>query len=160
MLRLNKSKSLTLMTFTVVMVMMSVFFSITTEAASLNCPSCTTLEEMFDCIKAQMRLRDDGYTAPTAQQLADLRTVMGQMLDGQTTVTLPSSISDIMEFQRFTDSDNGETYSLLMEVEDADNDGMIDRGFGTFIVYNEADKELNIASPHPAYDLRARQKIT
>jgi len=133
MLRLNKSKSLTLMTFTVVMVMMSVFFSITTEAASLNCSSCTTLAELFDCIKAQMRLRDDGYTAPTVQQLADLRTVMGQMLDGQTTVTLPSSISDIMEFQRFTDSDNGETYSLLMEVEDADNDGMIDQGFGTFI---------------------------
>lgn len=113
---------------------------------------------MFDCIKAQMRLRDDGYT--TAQQLADLRTVMGQMLDGQATVTLPSSISGIMEFQRFTDSDNGETYSVLMKVEDADNDGMIDRGFGTFIVYNEADNELNIASPHPAYDLRARQKIT
>jgi hypothetical protein len=116
------------------------------------------IEEMFDCIKAQMRLRDDGYT--TAQQLADLRTVMGQMLDGQATVTLPSSISGIMEFQRFTDSDNGETYSVLMKVEDADNDGMIDRGFGTFIVYNEADNELNIASPHPAYDLRARQKIT
>jgi len=120
MLRLNKSKSLTLMTFTVVMVMMSVFFSITTEAAVLNCPSRTTLEELFDCIKAQMRLRNDGYTAPTAQQLADLRTVMGQMLDGQATITLPSSISGIMEFQRFTDSDNGETYSLLMEVEDAD----------------------------------------
>ena len=55
------------MTFTVVMVMMSVLFSITTEAAILNCSSRTTLEELFDCIKAQMRLRDDGYTAPTAQ---------------------------------------------------------------------------------------------
>jgi hypothetical protein len=92
MVRLNKSKSLTLMTFTVVMVMMSVFFPVKTEAAVLNCSSRTTLEEMFDCIKAQMRLRDDGYTAPTAQQLADLRIVMGQMLDGQTTVTLPSSL--------------------------------------------------------------------
>lgn len=40
-----------------------------------------------------------------------------------------------------------------MEVEDADDDGMIDRGFRTFMVYNEADKEFNIASPHPAYDL-------
>ena len=155
MLRLNKIKSLTLMTFTLVMVTMSVFFSITTEAAVLNCSSRTTLEELFDCIKAQMRLRDDGYTAPTAQQLADLRAVMGLMLDSQTTVTLPSSISGIMEFQRFIDSDNSETYSVLMEVEDADNDGMIDLGFGTFIVYNEADNELNIASPHPAYDLNA-----
>ncbi|MBW2647673.1 MAG: hypothetical protein JRE23_16160 [Deltaproteobacteria bacterium] len=85
-----------LIALTVVMVMMSVFFSITTEAAILNCSSRTTLEELFDCIKAQMRLRDDGYTAPTAQQLADLRTVIGQMLDGQATVTLPSSISGIM----------------------------------------------------------------
>lgn len=76
--------------------MMSALFPVKTKAAILNCSSCTTLEELFDYIKAHMRLRDDGYTAPTAQQLADLRTVMGQMLDGQTTVTMPSSISGIM----------------------------------------------------------------
>jgi hypothetical protein len=153
MQRLNKSKNLTLMVFIAVIAMVLGFFPVKTTAATLDCSSSTTLEELFDCIKAQMRLRDDGYTAPTAQQLTDLRTVMGQMLDGQTNITLPSSISTIMEFKRFTDSGNSQTYSVLMEVEDANNDGMVDRGFGTFIVYNEAEKELNIASPHPAYDL-------
>lgn len=149
MLRLNKNKFLTLLVFIVILV----FLPAKTNAATLNCSSSTTLEDLYDCIYSQMRSSGDGYTAPTAQQLADLRTVMGQMLDGQTSITLPASISGIMEFKRFTDSGNSATYSVLMEVADGNNDGKIDRGFGTFIVYNEADKELNIASPHPRYDL-------
>lgn len=48
---------------------------------------------------------------------------MGQIPYVQTTINLPSSISGIMEFQRFTDSGNSETYSVLIEAEDADNDG-------------------------------------
>jgi hypothetical protein len=135
------------------MIFVSVFLPYKAECATLNCSSSTTLEELYDCIYSQMRSRDDGYTAPTAQQFTDLRTVIGQMLDGQTSITLPASISSIMEFKRFTDSGNSRTYSVLMEVADGNNDGKIDRGFGTFIVYNEAEKELNIASPHPRYDL-------
>lgn len=150
---LRKNNRFTLTTLLLVTVFMLAVFTVQTAAATLSCSSSTTLEELFDCIKGQMRLRDDGFTAPTSQQMTDLRTVMGQMLDGQTSITLPASISGIMEFRRFTDSGNSRTYSLLMEVEDANSDGMVDRGFGTFIVYNEADKELNIASAHPAYDL-------
>jgi|GEM_PF-6055226 len=150
---LNKEKVLIVSAFMLVMFVMLVFSPVITNAATLNCSSCSTLEELYDCIKAQMPHRDDGYTPPTAQQLSDVRTVIGQMLTCQTNITLPSSISVIMEFKRFIDSGNGRTYSVLMEVEDANSDGMIDRGFGSLIVYNEAEKELNIASPHPVYDL-------
>lgn len=150
---LNKKIFSTLTAFLLVMVIMLVSLPVGTEAATLNCPTSTTLEQLFDCIKSHMPWRDEGYTKPTTQQLADLRTVMGQMLDGQTSITLPSSISGIMEFKRFTDTGNSRTYSVLMEVEDANSDGLVDRGFGTFIVYNEAEKELNIAAAHPYYDL-------
>ncbi|MCK4762679.1 MAG: fibronectin type III domain-containing protein [Candidatus Aminicenantes bacterium] len=149
----NRNKFFTLTVFLLVLGVMLAFSPVYTRAATLNCSTCTTLEQLYDCIKDQMRLRDDGYTQPTAQQLTDLRTVMGQMLDGQTGITLPASISTIMAFSRFTDTGNSRTYSVLMEVEDGNNDGMVDKGFGTFIVYNEADKELNIAASHPAYDL-------
>ncbi len=149
MLRLHKKKFLTLLVF----IVMVVFLPVRTDAATLDCSSSSTLEDLYDCIYSQMPGSGDGFTAPTSQQLTDLRTVMGQMLDGETSITLPASISGIMEFQRFTDSGNSETYSVLMEVEDDDDDGMVDRGFGTFIVYNDADRELNIASPHPRYDM-------
>jgi len=148
MLKLNRNTFLTLS----VLIVMFVISPAAINAATLDCSASTTLEELYDCIYSQMRSSGDGIIVPTAQQLADLRTVMGQMLDGQTSITLPASLSGIMEFRRFTDSGNSETYSVLMEVEDADTDGMIDRGFGTFIVYNEADKEMNIASPHPRFD--------
>ncbi|MDQ1351630.1 MAG: hypothetical protein QG657_1935, partial [Acidobacteriota bacterium] len=148
MFKLKRNTFLTLS----VLIAMFVISQAAINAATLDCPSSATLEELYDCIYSQMRDSGDGIIVPTAQQLADLRIVMGQMLDGQTSITLPASLSGIMAFRRFTDSGNSQTYSVLMEVEDADSDGLIDRGFGTFIVYNEAEKEMNIASPHPRFD--------
>ena len=122
-------------------------------AETLDCSSSTTLESLFDCIYEHMPKKYDGYKAPTSEQKKSLRTVYGQMLDGDTSIVLPPDISNIMRFFVFTDTDNGRTYSVLMEVEDGDNDDRVDRGFGTFIVYNGAARELNIGAPHPVFDI-------
>ena len=98
MLKLNRNTFLTLS----VLIVMFVISPAAINAATLDCSASTTLEELYDCIYSQMRSSGDGIIVPTAQQLADLRTVMGQMLDGQTSITLPASLSGIMEFRIIT----------------------------------------------------------
>ncbi|MSO49350.1 MAG: hypothetical protein EXQ49_05525 [Acidobacteria bacterium] len=39
-----------------------------------------------------------------------------------------------------------------MEVADANNNGYVDRGWGTFITYNGATRELSHQAPHPISD--------
>jgi hypothetical protein len=39
-----------------------------------------------------------------------------------------------------------------MEIKDVDNDGYVDRGFGTFIVANSRESEVSHQAPHPIAD--------
>jgi hypothetical protein len=57
-----------------------------------------------------------------------------------------------MERRAFTDSGNGKTYCLLMEVLDANNNGVVDRGWGTFVTDAAAQRELSHQAPHPIAD--------
>lgn len=139
--------------FFLVMAALLVSLTIKAEGAVLGCTSSATLEDLINCIEAQMPHQDEGYTAPTSTQMVDLRNVIQQMLNGQTNITLPTSLVGIMEVKNFTDSQNGLTYTVLMETGDANNDGIIDKGFGTFIVYNGAVRELNHAIPHVYTDI-------
>ena len=41
---------------------------------------------------------------------------------------------------------------VLMEVRDANSNGSVDRGWGTFIVNNDAMRELSHQAPHPISD--------
>jgi hypothetical protein len=94
----------------------------------------------------------NGYVAPTTTQQTDWRWVVQQMLGGSCNVTLPASLAGITQVRTFADSGNGRSYCLLMEVLDANNDGKVDRGWGTFIVYNNATRELSHQAPHPISD--------
>jgi hypothetical protein len=52
----------------------------------------------------------------------------------------------------FADAASGKSYCLLMEVLDANNNGKVDRGWGTFIVDAAAERELSHHAPHPIAD--------
>lgn len=123
------------------------------HAANLTCSSATTLESLATCIRNQMPgSGSNGFVAPTAAQQTDWRTAVRQMLQGQCSFALPSSLAGIAQVRTFLDAQNGKSYCLLMEVLDANNNGVVDRGWGTFIVDANAARELSHQAPHPISD--------
>ena len=122
-------------------------------AAQLTCSHTTTLEALVGCIVNQMpQKHSDGYVAPSRQQRTDYRTVVKQMLHGQCDFTLPASLVSTLQQRTFMDSQNDQPYCLLMETRDANDDGYVDKGWGTFIVYNGAVREISHQAPHPIHD--------
>jgi hypothetical protein len=122
-------------------------------AADLTCPSAATLDALATCIRNQMPgSGSNAYVAPTAAQRADWQSVVRQMLWGSCSAALPASLAGIMRLRTFIDFTNGRSYCLLMEVLDADSNGKVDRGWGTFIVYAHASRELSHHAPHPIAD--------
>jgi hypothetical protein len=121
--------------------------------SDLTCSSATTLESLATCIRNQMpQSGSNGFVAPNATEQNDWRAVVNQMLQGSCGFALPNSLSGIMQISAFTDSANGRGYCVLMEVQDANNNGFVDRGWGTFIVYNGVTRELSHQAPHPISD--------
>jgi hypothetical protein len=122
-------------------------------AVDRTCPSATTLDALVTCIRGQMPgSGSGGFVVPNATQQADWRWVVRQMLQGSCDFVLPASLAGIMQIRTFTDSGNGKRYCLLMEVLDANNNGVVDRGWGTFIVDPNAVRELSHQAPHPIFD--------
>jgi hypothetical protein len=127
----------------------------TATVADLTCPASKTLEELATCIRDHMPVPkpdSDRFVAPNATEQADWRAVVNQMLRGSCNFTLPASLSDIMQIRTFTDSDNKREYCVLMEVSDANKNDTVDRGWGTFIVNNNATRELSHQAAHPISD--------
>lgn len=119
-------------------------------AATLNCPNSQTLESLVTCISTQMpQDNSNGYVAPTATQRADFRSVFSRMLAGNCDQALPASLAANMQLRRFQDAGNGRGYCVLMEITDADGNGYVDRGWGTFITYAGASREVAHQAPHP-----------
>lgn len=126
---------------------------VSADAATLTCSSATTLDALATCLRNQMPASgSNGFVAPSAGEQADWRAVVRQMLQGSCSVTLPASLAGIAELRTFTDSGNGRSYCLLMEVLDANNNGKVDRGWGTFIVFADATREISHHAPHPISD--------
>jgi len=124
--------------------------------ADLTCPS-GTLEDLVRCIRDKMPKRgSNGYVAPTFAQRADWRIVVNQMLQGSCDFAVPASLNGIMQVKTFTDTGNGRDYCLLMEVRDqkgdGNGDGRVDNGFGTFIVYSKAPRQLSHQAVHSIAD--------
>jgi hypothetical protein len=94
----------------------------------------------------------NGYVAPTPAQRADWRVVVNQMLQGSCDFAVPASLNDTAQVRTFTDTGNGRRYCLLMEVRDRNRNGIVDNGFGTFIVYPNATRQLSHQAVHPIAD--------
>ena len=119
----------------------------------LTCPTSTTLESLVTCIRTQMpQSGSNGFVAPTSVQRAEWRTVVNQMLQGSCDFAVPGSLNGIAQARTFTDTGNGRNYCVLMEVLDRNADGVVDHGFGTFVVYNGATRQLSHQAVHPIAD--------
>jgi hypothetical protein len=102
-----------------------------------------------------------GGVPPSAQEQADWRSVVTQMLGGACHVALPASLATNAQMRTFTDTSTGQSFCLLMEVLDANNNGKVDKGYGTVIVNNNATLEISHQAPHPLYDISTEnQAIT
>jgi hypothetical protein len=124
------------------------------NAGTLSCPSATTLDALVACIRSQMPgSGSNGYRAPSLTELGAWRTVVQQMLQGNCSTALPDGIAGIASRRLFVDAENSKPYCVLMEVLDADDNGIVDRGWGTFIVDPGATREVSHQAPHPLSDL-------
>jgi hypothetical protein len=123
------------------------------QGSDRTCASSTTLEALATCIRDLMpRASSNGFVTPTATELADWRIAVNQMLAGACDFTLPASLAGIAQRKSFADTAKGRNYCVLMEVRDADGNGFVDRGWGTFITYTGAARELSHQAPHPLFD--------
>jgi hypothetical protein len=119
----------------------------------LTCSSSTTLDALVMCIRAQMPASgSNGYVAPTMAQRADWQAVVRQMLQGMCDFAVPASLSGLVQVRTFMDTGNGRSYCLLMEVRDQNGNQIVDNGFGTFITYNSASRQLSHQAVHPIAD--------
>src|SRR5262245_12059908 len=118
-----------------------------------TCPTATTLDALVTCIRNQTPgSGSNGFVVPTPAQQADWRWVVRQMLAGSCDFPQPPSLAGIMQVKTFSDAGNGKSYCVFMEVQDANGNGIVDRGWGTFIVDPNAERELSHQAPHPIYD--------
>src|SRR5215471_1721872 len=129
----------------------------TADAAAqtlLTCPEATALDALATCISNQMPRASSGlYVPPSADERADFAGVVTQMMNGQCDFELPASLAANYQVRTFSDAATSKSYCLLMEVLDADGDGYVDKGWGTFIVNNNAARQnLNQSAPHPRFD--------
>ncbi|MDI1452176.1 fibronectin type III domain-containing protein [Polyangium sp. 6x1] len=123
-------------------------------AGEIGCRSATTLGALATCLRDTMPISgSEGYRAPSSTALGDIRTAVSRMLNGNCNFVLGGSIASVMELRPFTDAENGKTYCVLLEKGDANGDGYLDRGWGTFIVDPAASRELSHQAPHPLADL-------
>jgi hypothetical protein len=122
-------------------------------AGDLTCAASTTLESLAACVRTQMpKGAPNVFVVPNATEQAEWRGVVKRMMRGSCDFALPASLSGIMQIRTFTDSGNKRKYCVLMEVLDANSNGVVDRGWGTFVVYNDATRELSHQAPHPITD--------
>ncbi|MCP4357750.1 MAG: hypothetical protein GY796_07020 [Chloroflexi bacterium] len=123
-------------------------------AQNLTCPTAVTLKELIICISGQMPVSNsEDFDVPTAAVVNDWQTVVTQMLGGACDgIILPPTLSGVYTVSTFSDTDNGQDYCVAMEVLDGDDDNVVDRGWGTFIINNSPLRNLSIDIVHPLHD--------
>jgi hypothetical protein len=118
-----------------------------------ECLAATTLEELVACVDAQMPLSgSNGFVPPTSLELAAWKVAVGEMMAGGCSPALPSEIAARARRRAFVDAQNSRSYCVLMEALDADSDGAVDRGWGTFVVDASAARQLCHQAAHPKTD--------
>ncbi|WP_437933076.1 hypothetical protein [Sorangium sp. So ce341] len=124
-----------------------------TGAVALTCASSATLEALVSCIRDQTPGRGSrSLVAPSFMEMSAWRSVVSAMLRGDCGFALPYSLSPLARIRPFWDAESGRGYCVLMETADWNGDGIVDRGFGAFIVDASAERELSHQVAHPIAD--------
>ena len=117
-----------------------------------------SLDELVECITDHMpALGSEDYVLPSGSIQSDWRAVVEDLaalddISDCDTISLPTSLSGIYEVFPFYDAYDGREYCVAMEVEDANDDQVVDRGWGTLIVNPTPERHLSIDIPHPIED--------
>ncbi len=117
-----------------------------------------SLDELVACISTHMPDKDsEGYVTPTAATQAAWRTVVQDLvaiddISECDAITLPAALSPIYDVISFHDEFDDHDYCVAMEVLDADDDDVVDRGWGTLIVNPTPLRSLSIDIPHAIED--------
>lgn len=128
------------------------------EAANAICPTCPTLRSLYDNhIKSTMPLSgSDDYVAPSPTNLADLETVVAEMMSGTAGCAGLNlrSLADKYDVGVFTDSDVNRNYCALVAKSKA--------YAWSNVVVNEdpTAKDLSIDTAHPFYDGTDEQTVS
>ncbi len=137
----------------------------TAYSQALTCSGETTLEGLASCINTQMpEDASEGFVPPSPSEQTDWGAVVSDMLAGSITgdcvtgITLPASLVSTYQLMTFTDTENNQPYCVLMEILDANSDGKVDKGWGTFIVNPNATRKLSIQIAHPKADANTREQ--
>jgi hypothetical protein len=119
-----------------------------------TCPAAGTLEELAICIAGHMPDEgSEGFVVPGDDVRSDWSVVVREMLAGRCDdIALPSSLASVYSIRTFVDGDDLQGYCVLMEILDEDANGIVDRGWGTFITNPAADREINVQVAHPLAD--------
>lgn len=127
-------------------------------------PTAYGLEELILCITNYMPAKNsNGYVVPEVEVRDEWRGVVADMLNMTavsqcSTIALPDSLVNIYAVFPFTDAYTGQSYCVAMEILDEDDNGKVDRGWGTFIVNPTPDRYLSIDVTHPMEDNRTNQQ--
>ena len=125
------------------------------QAVTLSCASQSSLKRFVTCIHNAMPPRDSNdYVFPSATAIADYGNVVAQMLAGQcSSIVLPASLDPYYRVTQYVDASmSNRTYCVLWEDTDANGDGNVDRGWGTFVYYANAKNEVHHTAAHPLAD--------
>jgi len=117
-----------------------------------------SLDELVECISARMPAKDsEGFVPPTATVQGDWRTLVGDLvaiddIADCDAIELPDALESIYEVFSFHDDFDDQDYCVAMEVLDANDDDVVDRGWGTLIVDPTPERALSIDIPHAIED--------
>ncbi len=120
---------------------------------SIPCEVSITLDEFVDCVLGAMpRSETEGFAIPDVALEADWNEVTAAMLGGAcSTDDLPATLQAAGYALVFFPT-NDASYCILYEAGDANADGVVDRGWGTFIVNLAPARLLDIQISHPLND--------
>lgn len=118
-----------------------------------TCLNAANLDDLVSCVKSYMPEEgSEGYRAPTEAERLAWKTTIAQIIGAPCqSVMLPQALAGHYTVDAFID--NGQTYCVLLETTDGDQDGYVDVGWGTFIFNpSQQAKAFSIDVPHPLHD--------
>lgn len=117
------------------------------------CLNAANLDDLVSCVKSYMPEEgSEGYVAPIEAERLAWKTTVTQIISTPCqAVVLPQALAGRYTVSLFTD--NGQSYCVLLETMDANQDGYVDAGWGTFIFNpSQQAKSFSIDVPHPLHD--------
>lgn len=126
---------------------------------NIDClPTAYGLTDLVECVTSYMAPEgSNAYITPTLGIRNDWRTLVADLvsitdINECSSITVPNDLDDTYAVFPFVDAYTGQAYCVAMEVADANDNGVVDYGWGTLIVNPQPDRYLSIDVPHPIED--------